>query len=102
MGLTTELASSVGIPVRRAGSLELITWFDAAAFLDECSKAGVRVLGVEGFRLPGGKTLPDMSAIADLSDVADPAESVAEARKLVAEIGAPDLLLEFTLSREAA
>lgn len=99
MGLTAELATAVGIPVRRTGSLELIPSFDAAAFLDECSKAGVRVLGFEGFRMTDGETRPDMSAIADLSDVEDPTASVEEARIIVDEIAASDLLLEFTLSR---
>ncbi len=99
MGLTAELAAALGIPVRRTGSLELIPSSDAATLLDECSKAGVRVLGFEGFRVTDGETRPDMSAIADLSDVEDPTESVEEARTIVDQIVAPDLLLEFTLSR---
>lgn len=69
----------------------------AARLLDECATAGVRVLGLEGFRLADGETRPDMSAIADLSDVEDPAASVEEARAVVSEIEGPDLMLEFTL-----
>lgn len=99
MGLTAELAAAVGIPVRRTGSLELVRSLDAVAFLDECSKAGVRVLGFEGFRITDGETRPDISAIADLSDVEDPTESVEEARTIVDDIAAPALLLEFTLTR---
>lgn len=97
MGLTAELAAGVGIRVHRSGSLELIPSSEAARLLDECATAGVRVLGLEGFRLADGETRPDMSAIADLSDVEDPAASVEEARAVVSEIEGPDLMLEFTL-----
>ena len=97
MGLTAELATSAGISFRRSGGLELIGSADADAFLDECAKAGARVLGIEGFRLGGGKTRPDMSAIADLSGIEDPGASVDEARAAVAEIGQPGLLFEFTM-----
>lgn len=97
MGLTSEIAASVGMDVRRAGSLELIASADAEALLDECARRGIRVLGFEGFRLVDGETRPDMSAIADLSDVTEPAESVEETRAIVAALAGPDLMLEFTL-----
>lgn len=99
MGLTAELAGSVGIPVQRSGSLELIASSDANGFLDECARAGVRVLGIEGFRLADAETRPDTSAIADLSAIEDPNASVEEARAAVVEISEPDLSLEFTLTR---
>ena len=98
MGLTSEIASYLGMEVRRAGSLELIASSDAEALLDECARRGVRVLGFEGFRLADGETRPDMSAIADLSDVTEPAESVEEARAIVGALAEPELMLEFTLS----
>jgi hypothetical protein len=101
VGLTAELADAVGIPVRRSGSLELIRAAEAGRLLDECAKERIRILGLEGFRLAGDETRPDMSVIADLSDVEDPAASVEEARAVVAETEKADLMLEFSLTRSA-
>lgn len=98
MGLTSEIAASVGVDVRRAGSVELIASRDAEAFLDECARRGIRVLGFEGFRITDGETRSDMSAIADLSDVREPMESIDEARLTVTAVAQPELMLEFTLS----
>lgn len=98
MGLTSEIATSVGVDVHPVGSLELITSRDADALLDECARRGIRVLGFEGFRLTDGETRSDMSVIADLSDVTVPSESIDEARVIVAALADPELMLEFTLS----
>lgn len=74
--MTTELAGRAGLSVRAVGGLGLIAATDAPAFLGACSGVGVHVLGVEGFRASDGGVEPDMDAIADLSDVLDPDESV--------------------------
>jgi hypothetical protein len=97
MGLTSELAHAAGVSVHRSGSLELISATDADRLLDQVARAGVRVLGFEGFRVTSGGTRPDMSAIADLSDGEDSAASIEEARAVISQIGATDLFLEFTL-----
>jgi hypothetical protein len=100
VGLTADLAATVGIPVRQVGSLELIAAGDSGPFLDACSAAGIRVLGIEGFRLSEGVTRPDMSAIADLSRIEKSSESVEAARSFVQEVATSDLMLEFTLAGE--
>lgn len=95
--MTTELAGRAGIAIRAVGGLELIAAAEAPAFLDACSGVGARVLGVEGFRIWEGGVEPDMNAIADLSGVLDPDDSVAEARGFVSA-AASDLSFDFTLA----
>ena len=99
MGLTAEIGRGIGIDVRLRGALELISSKDAALFLDACSSAQVRVLGIEGFELEAIEIRPDMSAIADFSAIEDPLASVEEARRFVEELPSTDLFLDFTLSR---
>lgn len=58
------------------GGLDLVAAGEANAFIEACEGAGVRILGIEGFRIGSSNTIHVvMDAIADFSDVADPATS---------------------------
>jgi hypothetical protein len=63
--------------------------------LEACRAAGVRVLGVEGFRIAGEAVQPDMDAILDLSDVLDPEVSVSEARRFLRAVADQELMFEI-------
>jgi hypothetical protein len=102
VGLADEIARTRGLPVKVVGGLSLIAADDAEVFLVECQRQRVRVLGVEGVRLQRGATVPDMSTIADFSELgSEPAaRSVRQARRFVRELRSPGLLFDFTLERE--
>jgi hypothetical protein len=88
-GLVERLAADADVLLRWHAGLPLVAARDADAFLDACDAEPVRVLGIEGFYLQGDDVRPDMSRIADLSSVADPAESVKEARRFLGRATTP-------------
>jgi len=99
MGLAQELASHAGIPIVRRSSLELIACEDAGRFLTVCEHARVWIVGIEGFRLWGDKTEPDMEAIADFSALEERSDrvqaSIADAWRYVRVVCGAKLFLEF-------
>ena len=99
MGLVERIAHECGLPLTIRGGLPLIEEHDAAAFLDGCDPQRVRVLGIEGFHLRGGATVPDMDAISDYSDESDAAASISQARRFVRELEGRGLLFDFTLAK---
>lgn len=100
MGLTQVVADRAKIPVHRAGSLELVAFEDTPRLLEAIRRLGWRVLGIEGFRIENGCTVPVMSAIADWSDlieseVAD--RSIQESSRFIESVGGPGMLFDFVL-----
>lgn len=79
MGLTAELGHRAGIEILNVAGLELVRSSDALALLDEIERAGVLVLGIEGFAIQGYTVVPDMNLIADYSDRAKTDQSSASA-----------------------
>lgn len=55
------------------------------------------MLGIEGFKLLDRGVQPDMSAIADPSELDDPAESVAEAKIFLEALSDTDLAFDLVL-----
>lgn len=100
MGLTDTLARRAGLRLRKVGGLQLIAFPDVQDFLDACMAAEVLVLGVEGFSFEDGEVRPDMSAIADFSELTSSNQSVVEARIFADSVGRPGLLFDFTVSKE--
>lgn len=96
--LAQQLAAAAGVRLHRRPRVDLIPVADAGAFLDACARREVRVLGVEGFYLRGDEVHVDLERILDLSAVGDPAASVAEAKRFIAEVAVPSLMLDFTLT----
>lgn len=99
MGPIAEIAAAAGVRLRERGGLALFDADSARAFLDACAKSGVRVLGIEGFDVAGDAVRPDMNAIADLSPIADPEASVAEAKAFLDGLGTTPLLFDFVLDK---
>ena len=79
MGLIEDLATAAGVVPLTHGALELLPAPEAVRLIEAAGDRGVRVLGAEGFWVVGNRVKPDMASILDLSDVAEPAESVAVA-----------------------
>lgn len=101
MATVENVAREAGIPVEDVGGLVLVRAVDAGRLLDAFEKAGVRVLGAEGFRADGHEVRPDTDAILDISDVEDRHESIGEARSFVDDVATPDLLFEFVIADQA-
>lgn len=79
MGRVADLAATVGVVPVLQGSLVLLSASDAVQVIEAAGTRGVRVLGMEGFRVVGQRVEPDMDSILDLSEVVDEAASVTEA-----------------------
>jgi hypothetical protein len=94
-----EVAEAAGVRCHVVAGATLIACDEAEAFLASCRAAKVHVIGVEGFDLIDGNRRPDMGAILDLGDLADPVRSAAEARQFVASVCRDGLLLQFRLER---
>ncbi|MCP4674702.1 MAG: hypothetical protein GY854_04140 [Deltaproteobacteria bacterium] len=99
MGLIDTLARHSGLQLRKVGSLQLVAFPDVQYFLDACMAAGILVIGIEGFSTEDGEVRPDMSAIADFSELTRSSQSIVEARMFVDSVGRPEMLFDFTLSK---
>jgi hypothetical protein len=91
------LVRAAGVEPVLFHGVPLIRCEDGNAVLDEIARRGIKLSGAEGFRLDGGYRVPDMDTILDLSLVDDPARAVEETRSYLAEVGDPDLLIEFIM-----
>lgn len=99
--LPHELAQAAGLRCHLDTGATLFACADGMRLLTACRDVNVRVIGVEGFDITDGRRRPDMAVILDLADVNDPADSVEEARRFVAEACRPGLFLEFDLERSS-
>lgn len=103
MGLIAEIARSVGVGVHQSGPTELVSGADLIKLLGAVRSRGMSVLGLEGFRIVGGRLVPEMNAIADFSTIsgsADSEETVAEALRFISRVGEPDLLYDVTFGED--
>ena len=101
--LERRIAKRFGVPHSLRGGMVLIASSDADAFLVGCESVGACVLGIEGFRIVEGATIPDMSLILDLTmggKVPSARDSVRAARLFLREHVPSDVLLDFTLAAE--
>jgi hypothetical protein len=76
--------------------MTLVSGSDVVRLIDALEAAGALIVGFEGFRLDGPAIMP--VEIADFSDVTDPAESTAAARRGIEEIGRLELYYEFVIA----
>lgn len=95
--------SDLGLPTRWWGKVALFSLSDAALFMDYCANRGIAVLDVEGFRLEENNRIPDLSAIADFSELMKVSGvsfsecSLAAMREFFMSKSQDDLMLEFVL-----
>lgn len=107
MGLVESIARRLGLAVLHRGSLELLEYSAAREVVDACIEARSAIVGIEGFRISGESTVPDMGAIADFSALAGlpwqlrVAQSVVDAKTFLDAVRDPQLLLEISLVEEA-
>jgi hypothetical protein len=106
MGLVATVAERLGLAVLQRGRLELLDLSAARQLIQACPQERAAVVGIEGFRVTAERTVPEMEAIADFSEIADLAwpdrvtRSVAEAQAFLDEINDPDLWFELELVQE--
>jgi len=105
MGLITEMSveSLPIVPTLVWNGTPLFDVSDGVKLIDYCKSNGIAVLGVEGFKIKGGKRIPDMDCIVDFSaslNEMDFAVRSVEMSQLIVEgmIGS-GIFLEFVLVR---
>lgn len=96
--LIDDLALRAGVHVLERGGLRLVSYADLLTLLNTCRLAGVRVLGIEGFRVAGAVVAPDMEVILDLTDVFDPPGSVTEAERFLEKVADRELMFDVTVA----
>lgn len=102
MGPVADLARQAGVATEHVGGLVLVPSDEVDKLLETFERAGMRLLGVEGFTVSGPEVRPDMDAILDLSDVEDAAQSIREAEDFFERVGSPGLLFEFVIDESGA
>ena len=68
--LIEQLACKVAIILRPQGALRLIRQQDCGRIVRACKSDGLLILGIEAFKLAGGKVIPVTDLIADFSELA--------------------------------
>lgn len=85
------------------GGTPLFSLDDAIKLLGFCEQNDAAVLGIEGFKIAGGKRVPDMDCIADFSTLVAvagrefPTASREAAKLFIESIADSDVFLEFVL-----
>lgn len=97
MGLIDEVTKRAGVSMLMHGALRLVRVDEAGRVLDICASDGLRVLGVECFRVEGSKVFPDMHAIADFSAALSAEESIADARRFLRQLDSAEYFVELEL-----
>jgi hypothetical protein len=83
--------------------MALIAASDAQAFLSGCESVGARLLGIEGFRIVEGATVPDLGLILDLTiggNVPSAPDALRAARRFLSDHVPSDVLLDFCLAED--
>lgn len=101
MGPIDDLARDAGVATEHVGGLVLVPTDHVGRLLEAFKRAGIRVLGAEGFVVSGSEARPDMDAILDLSDVEDTAESVREAQDFFERVASHGLLFDFVIDESS-
>lgn len=101
MGRVATMAARFHLQVVVRGDLELVDVRAARRIVDACAQEGFPVLGIEGFRLREGATVPEMTAIADFSGMLEMSErdravqSAQAAHAFLDTVTDPELLFEL-------
>ncbi len=100
MGPIRTAAARADVSLRRVGGLDLVAFEDVPRLLASIRDLGWRVLGIEGFRLHGGRIVPCMDAIADWSALSGSEasdRSVEASLRYLGSVGEPGMLFDLTL-----
>lgn len=106
MGLITVEVSVEDLPITPTlvwCGTPLFDVDDAIRLVDYCKKNNIVVLGVEGFKIKGGKRIPDMDCIvgfsASLNEVCFAVKSIEASRIIIVGIRGGGIFMEFVLVR---
>ena len=106
MGLITVEVSVEDLPITPTlvwCGTPLFDVDDAIRLVDYCKKNNIVVLGVEGFKIKGGKRIPDMDCIVDfsasLNEVCFAVKSIEASRIIIVGIRGGGIFMEFVLVR---
>ena len=76
---------------------------DGIKLVDYCKKNNIAVLGIEGFKIKGGKRVPDMDCIVDfsasLNEVSFAVKSIEASRIIIESMRGSGIFMEFMLVR---
>jgi hypothetical protein len=64
-----RIAQASGIPLRSLGALRLVRPQDCEQLVNACRSGGVRIVGIEAFKVIGDTVTPNMDMIADFSSL---------------------------------
>ncbi|MDF0733005.1 hypothetical protein P0Y43_20135 [Pseudomonas entomophila] len=105
MGLIAEV-SVEDLPIAPTliwGGTPLFDAGDGIKLVDYCKNNGIAVLGIEGFKIKGGKRIPDMNCIVDfsasLNEMDFAVKSVGMSRLIVEGMSGSGVFMEFVLVR---
>ena len=102
MGLSITEVPVENLPIEPTLMWNGIPLFDAAdgvELIDYCWGNNIAVLGVEGFKIEGGRRVPKMDCIIDfsasLNEEGFAKKSVEACRTIIESIDSSDVLMEF-------
>lgn len=76
---------------------------DGVRLIEYCKNNGIAILGIEGFKIKGGKRIPDMDCIVDfsasLNEMDFAVKSVETSRSIVEGMSGSGVFIEFVLVR---
>lgn len=106
MGLITVEVSVEDLPITPTlvwCGTPLFDVDDAIRLVDYCKKSNIAVLGIEGFKIKGGKRIPDMDCIVDfsasLNEVNFAVKSIEASRIIIGGMRGSGIFMEFVLVR---
>jgi len=105
MGLITVEVSVKDLPITPTlmwSGTPLFDVGDGMRLVDYCKNNDIAVLGIEGFKIKGGKRIPDMDCIVDFSaslkELNFAAKSIEMSRVIIESLSG-GILMEFVLVR---
>ena len=106
MGLITVEVSVEDLPITPTlmwSGTPLFDVDDGIRLVDYCKNNDIAVLGIEGFVIRGGKTIPDMDCIVDFSlslgEINFATKSIETSRVIIEGFRGGGILMEFVLIR---
>lgn len=104
MGLITVEVAVEDLPITPTlmwSGTPLFDTYDGIRLIDFCKNNEIAVLGIEGFKVKGGKRVPDMDCIVDfsasLNEVDFTAKSIEASRVIIEGMSNSGVLMEFLL-----
>ncbi|MBF4554930.1 hypothetical protein H7698_02525 [Pseudomonas sp. p50] len=106
MGLITLEVSVHGLPITPTmlwSGTPLFNVDDGLRLVDYCKNNDIAVLGIDGFKIKGGKRIPDIDCIVDfsasLNETNFAVKSIEASKTIIEGMSGDDVFMEFVLVR---